>query len=280
VRRSNFTPLLTLLLITACGSASNPGVPSDKGSVTSPPPLVADVSPGPFASGQVSFPPTATTGAASPDPTRRPTSRPIPSISPPVGLSDEERGLVLTLREDAQVSCRPRRSNLPIGATAAVECLLGTALVNRVSVYGFGYDPRTAALAYLERMDHETVLGSAGDCLAGTPQDFAWSGQDGVEDANDWQVTYEARIYSASRFGCFLSETGSANFVATCGEGTYIGVVGQTAALDALSAWALRPPPGEEVSGPGICFGTLGGGLDSPDTVPDETMDPAATFAY
>ena len=259
---------MVVFAVAACGGAVFPAAPGVAPTAAEG----ADTSPTPAVSGHTqSAAPTTTASPSTADVSPAPNSRPT---AKPVKMTDEERGLVLYLRDDAQVDCEPRRSNLPTGATAAVECLLGSALVDRVGVYGFDYDPKTAAIAYLERMDREGVLGIEGDCQGGTPRDASWGGPDGVKDDDESQVTYEGRIYSASRSGCFLNEHRIANFRATCGEGTYIGVLGNTAALDELSDWALRPPPGEmAAAGPGICFGTLGGGLDGPDT---ESVDDGA----
>ena len=90
-------------------------------------------------------------------------------------MSRYERKLMRFLREDARVRCAPRRSDLPPGATAAVECRVGSPLVERVGVYGFmaandaGDADQTfldrAAIAYLDRMDRQGVLGASGDCV-------------------------------------------------------------------------------------------------------------------
>ena len=71
------------------------------------------------------------------------------------------------------------------------------------------------------------------------------------------QVEYEGRTFSVHRYGCFVNDKGIANFRATCGEGAFVGVLGQTSKLDELTAWALRWPDPENLSFtmPGICAG-------------------------
>ena len=203
-----------------------------------------------------------TPGAGDPEPIPEPTSS--------TGVMTEyERTLMRYLREDAGIGCAPRRSDLPPGATAAVECQVGSPLVDRVAVYGFmgGNDVEDcdqfyldrAAFAYLDRMDRQGVLRSAGDCLAGTPQDVSWMGPEADSDGSNVyvQVDYKGRAYSVHRFGCFINEQGFANFRATCGEGAYVGVLGRTSRLDRVTNWALRWPDPAELSFPmpGICAG-------------------------
>lgn len=201
-------------------------------------------------------PSTPTAETARPGPVVR------PSAAPEVSWSSAERSLASVLRDDASVNCQPRRSALPSGAVAAIECFIGSTLVDRVGVYGFDH-PQDAALAYFERMDEEIVVGVAGDCRAGIAGDVSWDGPDGSED-NYWHVEYAETVWSASRYGCFVNERGYANFRATC-DTVYVGVLGNGSRLDELTEWALRPPEGESLQGPGICFGMFGGGLDGPD---------------
>ena len=184
------------------------------------------------------------------------------------GMTDYERELMGFLREDVRIRCEPRRSDLPEGATAAVECRADSPLVERVGVYGFlagnsSDDDQIfldrAAFAYLDRMERQGVLGASGDCVAGTPQDVSWMGREAdSDDSNVYiRVEYAGRPYSVHRYGCFVNEQGVANFRATCGEGAFVGVLGRTSRLDELSAWALRWPDPENLSFPmpGICAG-------------------------
>ena len=191
-----------------------------------------------------------------------------PTAAPEGAMTDYERELLAVLREDVhQGACEPRRAELPPEAVAGVECRLDDPLVDRVAVYGYGPDDAVtnpglndrAALAYLQRMDAQGVLGEPGDCLSGTPEDVPWQGlqadQPGVEHYP--QVQYDGRPYSIFRYGCFENEEGMANVRATCGSGTYIGILGNTDELDRLTEWTLRWPDPEELSFsmPGICAG-------------------------
>ena len=141
----------------------------------------------------------APTPAPSPPPDARATPRPTATVEPEsrtstpdrtapgAGMTAYERELLSVLREDVrQGSCGPRRTELPPGAAAGVECAIGTALVDRVAVYGFvtgdpssdadqAYEDR-AVIAYLERMDEEGALGEPGDCSGDTPADVSWMG--------------------------------------------------------------------------------------------------------
>ncbi|HEX6867403.1 MAG TPA: hypothetical protein VF119_01295 [Candidatus Limnocylindrales bacterium] len=253
--------------VSACTTAPSPSLPPSNAP--------------PTASMHVQGQPTPAPSAA---PTIQPqTETPGPSVSavpvdlepvpdPPSGkpaMTEYERTLESYLRPDARIDCAPRRSDLPPGATAAVECHLDGPLVDRVAVYGFaaGSDLETgdqafldrAALAYLDRMDQEGVLGSVGDCLAGTPQDTSWEGPEADAGPSNVypQVDYDGRRFSIHRYGCFVNAHGVANVRATCGDGAYVGVLGRTARLDELTAWALAWPDPDELSFPmpGICAG-------------------------
>jgi len=185
-----------------------------------------------------------------------------------IGMTGYERELMGFLREDARTGCEPRRSDLPEGATAAVECRVDSPLVERVGVYGFLAGNASdadqtfldrAAFAYLDRMKRQGVLGAPGNCVAGTPQDVSWMGPEADSDgSSDYiQVEFAGRPYSVHRYGCFVNEQGFANFRATCGEGAFVGVLGRTSRLDELTEWSLAWPDPENLSFPmpGICAG-------------------------
>ena len=251
MRRSPaFLQVGLVLAVAACGGASAPGETAQ--GLPQPSVPIVDPLPDPIAP------------IHSGSPTTQPTD--VRSTTRPLAMSDEERWALDVLREDAKVGCEPRRTDLPRGAKVGIECRISSRLVDRVGVYGFDHDVHAAAQAYLERMDRERVLGMDGDCGAGAPGDVPWSGIDGAEDVDTWQVWYEGSLYSTDRHGCFRNEQGFANYRATC-NGHYVGVLGATSAIDALTDWALLVPEGEEPSeGPGICFGELGGGyIDCPD---------------
>ena len=208
--------------------------------------------------------PSAVTEQSATPPSATDVSTPAPT--PLVPLTQEERYLALVLRADAAADCQPRRNELPRRAVVGTECVIANEIVDRVGVYGFDDDDEAAALTYLERMDTEGALGANGDCLAGSPQDSPYNETPDdvlIEDGD--QVEYQGAIYAQWRFGCFLNEHGIANFRATCGSGTMVGVLGRDGDLAALSGWALQLPEFDEDGGasyPGICAGNLGGGLD------------------
>jgi hypothetical protein len=260
-------PLIAMLLaVTACGGPVDPA-PDRTTKLSASPSGGAIASAGAPPSGMRSAPSPA---SVTPLPTLLATPSPATTVTKapsakPVSMTEQESGLVLVLREDARVNCEPRRSDLPIGATAGIECLIGSAIVERVGVYGFDYDPRAAAHAYLERMEREDVLGAGGDCRSGSPGDSPYEGSDGIPDEDSSQVTYKGALYAAARAGCFRNEDGVANFRATC-DSDYIGVLGRTSALDDLTEWAMRVPDDEPYgAAPGLCFGSFGGGIDCPD---------------
>jgi len=190
----------------------------------------------------------------------------MPSPKPAVRLTEDERFLVHVLREDAAKNCQPRRTGLPRRAVTAIECVIGSDVVDRVGVYSFDHDDDAAALTYLERMDSYGALRAKGDCLSGSPQDIPHDETpDGILSEDGDQVEYEGAIFAQWRYGCFLNEYGIANFRTTCAHGYLVGVLGRNGDLAALSEWALRLPDYDQtgaLSYPGICAGTLGGGLD------------------
>lgn len=174
-----------------------------------------------------------------------------PAASVPAGFSPVQAELFAALREDARVNCVPRTADLPQNATDAIECTLGSDLVERVGIYRFD-TPEAAAGAYIARMASYGVALRSGDCAGGTAGDTAWAPGDG--DAGD--IPY--------RIGCFLDENGTANVRLTCdaypstlgGGGRYIGVLGAARDLAALTAWAQQYPGGAEVpvpTHPGLC---------------------------
>ena len=250
--------IVAVVLATAC--SASPTVipnPSQLAPATMPSP---DATP---TTGASPVPGGQTPAPVTPVPSKPATARPSPSLV--ARRSADEESLYLSLRPDARVRCEPRRSGLPARAIAGIECHVGSALVDRVGAYLLE-DESAAALTYLERMDAAGALVDSGDCRAGTPHDGAYQGFDGDVDPDQAQVLYRNKLYSIARDGCFLNESGTANFRATCYDGLYIGVLGTTTALASLSAWALAPPSGEEMGdSPGICFGALGGGL-GPDS--------------
>ena len=174
--------------------------------------------------------------------------------SSPSPYTAVESDLIAGLRSDAVVHCGPRRKDLPVRATAAVECRVNSDLVERFGVYRFR-DARDAALTYLERLASNDVDPASGDCSAGTSGDAPWMPGDGTTGSAEDRVAFGGSDrWVVGRSGCFLDEDGTANVRLTCGS-TYIGIVGRSEDLAALHAWAWRSdagqvPPGEP---PGIC---------------------------
>jgi hypothetical protein len=162
-------------------------------------------------------------------------------------MTDDELGLVHALRVDAQVRCEPRRTGLPEGATAGVECRVNSGPIARVGAYLFA-DPKVELAHYLARLEQYGVEPNTGACWDGTPGDSAW-----VPGDYEWPE-YELMN---ERSGCFLDENGIANARVLCG-GMYIGVLGTNADLRSLFRWTAEYDsnyPGDVPAPPGICYG-------------------------
>ncbi len=257
-----------VLLVAACGSgvaapnvdpvpvaspsavADVPATPSASPAVTPAP--VSDPTPSADPEPEPTARPTAepTKAPAKPAPTAAP-AKPDPTDEPAVTFTDAEQRLLDHLRVNAAVDCAPRRSNLPAGATAAIECHVGTNLVDRVGAYQFPNDD--AALdVYVERLEENGVQIRTGGCLDGNPGDQAWTPGDD-----------DGRPLVPHRYGCFVDEDGLANERVICGEGRYIGIVGATRDIGALADWVSEPDENfayDTPSAPAICYGPGGGG--------------------
>ena len=234
---------VVLVLVAACASTPVPSAPpaSPDGGAPSAGPSGA---------------PSSAPGAPTPTPAASPDASPSPSPSdkPAPTFSASEDTLLEALRVDAQVNCAPRRADLPAGAVAGIECAIGTALVDRVGVYGFdgssaasGSGSATALATYLARLAAAGVAPASGDCAKGVPGDASWptylpdEGEDGG--------------LRAERAGCYLDPSGTANVRVTCYGEIYIGVLGANGELAALNAWTWKVAKGEGVDRdpPGIC---------------------------
>jgi hypothetical protein len=163
-----------------------------------------------------------------------------------------EADLVAALRSDAAVHCAPRRMDLPVRATAGVECRLNTDLVSRVGAYRFR-DAPDAAMTYLERLALNDVSPASGDCSAGASGDSAWMAGEGTTSSAQDRVAFAGSDrWVVGRSGCFLDD-GTANVRLTC-DSIYIGIVGRSGDLAALYEWAWFSsgdrPAGEP---PGVC---------------------------
>ena len=165
-----------------------------------------------------------------------------------------ETDLIAGLRSDAVVDCAPRRKDLPVRATAAVECRINSDPVARFGAYRFR-DARDATLTYFERLALSDVHPASGDCSAGASGDAPWMPGDGTTGSAADRVAFGGSDqWVVGRSGCFLDEDGTANVRLTCGS-MYIGIVGRSDDLAALHAWAWRSGSRQVPSGeaPGIC---------------------------
>lgn len=242
LRSSIPAALVVVALVAACGSAPRSPASSD-------PPTSA--SPSQSERPSPSAPPSA-------PPSVPPTAKPSDSPAPAPALNDAEKALIALLRPDARDGCRPRRADLPSGATAGVECRPLSALGIRVGAYVFPSD-QDAAKAYFARLAANGVDPRSGDCSNGVPGDNAWTPGDdeGEVDADDpYGVVWDGIPYVVSRDGCFLDEAGQANARAVCGGGLYLGVVAATADVKLVYDWMWKYAPGIPVStpsAPGLC---------------------------
>lgn len=181
------------------------------------------------------------------------------AASAPPGFSPAQAQLFGSIRTDARIGCAPRTDNLPPKATAGIECVVGSNLVDRVGVYAFA-TPQDALAAYIARMAGYGVALRSGDCSAGKPGDQAWTPGDGPDEGGDqpW------------RTGCFLDENGKANVRAICGleagsgeVARYIGVLGASTKIKPLLDWTKAYEDGVDTpvpSPPGICMTAGAGG--------------------
>jgi hypothetical protein len=197
--------------------------------------------------------PTAPSPTAEPTQPVAPTQPPVVTPAPPtaaptpIPMTPDELALVRALRVNAQVRCEARRTGLPDGAVAGVECRVNDGVVARVGAYRFA-DPEVELAHYLARLEQYGVEPNSGSCWDGTPGDTAWMPGD-----------YEWPHYGLvdARDGCFLDENGIANVRVLCG-GMYVGVLGTNDDLRALVRWTSEYDenyPGDVPAPPGICWG-------------------------
>lgn len=252
-----------LLAVAACATADPVPVPS---AVVSPSgtPVVASPSAAPTAAPPASPAPVATP-AATPAPSQSPaTPAPDPAFTP------EEAALLAQLRPDARQDCTPRRRDLPKDAVAGVECRPDDALVARVGIYRFEAANEwvsarnVAAYTYMTRMAEAGVDVNAGDCDRDVPGERPWGPDgDGGDLSDPTLFNWENAILSPDRIGCFGDENGTANVRLTCGDGTYVGVLGRRGDLSELSDWTQRFPegqaPGTGDGEPGLCVAPAAG---------------------
>jgi len=256
------TALLVGVLVAGCGAQTKPPlavtpIPSTSAPASaSPIPTVSSAppTPTPFTS-----PTETTSSSATPTPTAKLSPTPEPTF---------EEAFLLEYYFGAG-TCSPKRGELPQDVSAAVECVVGDGLVDRVGLYavtelarpGPEYD------LYLERMAEYGIALQSGDCAAGIPGDSSWIPID------------PPSAETGFRIGCFLNENDHANVRLTCPvpnplDATpfwhlYIGVLGETADISALYEWTMGDEawreymaatqrdhpngPVEEIAKPAIC---------------------------
>ena len=134
--------------------------------------------------------------------------------------TDAEAALFGGLGRDVSFDCAPRRTNLPPGAIAGVDCDVNAATAIRVGIYGFP-DAGAAEAAYIARLASDGVKPGSGDCAAGKAGDAIWKDGEGR---------------AVGRIGCFLDENGTANLRVVCGS-TYVGVLGRNGDLKRIYPW-------------------------------------------
>ena len=249
--------VVTLVLIDRLtGDGPTGSLPSQVPARPTPTPALSGVTPGELPAARPTRAPPATTNPTATTPGSG--ARPRPAAS----FSDEEAALSNTLRVDATVNCAPRRTDLPTGAFAGVECRPSAGPAERVGIYGLD-DEREAALVYLERMTQAGVrLGDSNSCVDGGFDTLWVLGEDDLlVEESESAVEYQGALYDVHRWGCFINEDGVANIRVLCGGGLYVGVLGRSGDMDALLEWTQESPDGSgdtsiDVDGwhpPGIC---------------------------
>jgi hypothetical protein len=196
----------------------------------------------------------AVSGYPAPSPSTR-----YPNNEPPVaswmtGSGSVQAQLFVDLRDDAKVACSSIGTP-PAGAVAGAACQPGTALVAQVRVVGFA-TPDLALADYRARLMAAGVHLRSGDCTTGHPGDAAWAPGDGQWGPGGVEP---------DRAGCSADASGHGTILALCGNGTSVEVIGATADIGALDAWAARFPAAALNAGqvstpspPGICYGGWG----------------------
>jgi hypothetical protein len=176
----------------------------------------------------------------------------VPTATLPA-WTEEELAILSGIRFDIRAGqCSPRREDLPEGAVAGVECLVGSGLVDRVGYYRI-YGP-TLVETYLARLAEygvrpDSAHSEAGevpiDCYRGVPSESGFYQPGGAAGP-------------PNRQGCFINENGYANLRAVwTRDSIYIGVLGNNADLPALMDWAWQDTsPYGTVGGPTVWWVT------------------------
>jgi hypothetical protein len=147
------------------------------------------------------------------------------------GSGSVQAQLLVDVRDDAKVACSSLGA-VPVGAVAGAACHPGMALVAMVRVLGFA-TPDLALADYRARLTAAGVHLRSGDCGTGRPGDAAWAPGDGQWGPGGVEP---------DRAGCFTDASDHATILALCGNGASIEVVGATADVAAVDAWAARFP--------------------------------------
>ena len=190
-------------------------------------------------------------GPAEPARPQAPAGTEAPARTPVPDFSEDEFHMLNDVRPDAAVNCVPRRADLPVGATAAIDCRPEAGPAEQVGVYRF--QANDAARTYLDRMTAAGVPLRQGDCWNGEPGDTAAFPGDGESR----EFEYRGEFYHFVRSGCFHNELGFANVRVLCDSGTYVGVLGHGRDLAELYRWTVELPESADdtPSLPGICYG-------------------------
>ena len=197
--------LLAVLAIAACSPAAGgpsavpsvPPIPSAPPTVE-PPASDPSVDPAPSPTDEPAIP--------APDPTDPPET-PDPAI---VEFTEGEIFLADGILRGV-MDCEPVRAKLPKDAVAGIECLGKDSFVARVGYYLFENDEEMLD-HYFARLASEGVERDMGDCYNNEGEGPYVPGEEEV----------------ASRYGCFITAEGVANYRMTLpGAHVYIGIVGR-----------------------------------------------------
>lgn len=218
--------ILVVALLGACGTTPTPEPSALPSAALPTPPLAV---------------PSATAPSARPV-TSRPSVAPVVTI-PTTLTSSRWRGgelfLLAGFRDDIRhdddadyrtETCRPRRDDLPTGATDGVECALSAGAGERVGAYLFP-DDQAARAAYDARLRENGVrVDEDGGCPFGS-------------------ITPSVPVADQPRAACFVNDAGFANLrIFWPGQSVVIGILGRTGSIRELATWASMLPAGQESS--------------------------------
>lgn len=222
---------LVVVLLAACGTTPTSASPS---SSSSPSPSTARATE-PVAA------PIATAPATTPV-TSRPSASPVVTVPTTLTSSRWRSGELFLLsgfrddiRHDDSIdfrseTCRPRRDDLPAGATDGVECALSSGAGERVGAYLFPDDAAARATYDARLRENGLRVDDDGGCPFGS-------------------ITPAVPVAYQPRAACFVNESGFANLrIFWPGQSVVVGILGRTGSIRQLAAWASMLPPGQESS--------------------------------